>query len=330
MARVTPAAGAAGPEVTVEGVLGHPGALLSGWAEGASAVVRLHATPHGPGPLPGQPARSSQPARSGQPGRPGGLDQRGDGRLAALIGTATVAAAADLAGQAWRRLGDTVIEWAADDRGIWLLQSRPPATTIGAARAGAGQATAGGPGTEQAMADRAAAGDAGGGLPTARARMPVLAATVLARGEHIPGRPGAPGTAAGRLLPCRPHERPAGDCGDAILLIDRPLPALAPLLFAARGVIARAGAPGSHLAEVARSLGVPMVLGSRPERAAGVPAIPDGAFLAAIDGSTGDVALLPAAGDWLVGRAGSGNTALSDLLHPASVLPAPGLSGQRM
>jgi phosphohistidine swiveling domain-containing protein len=324
VARVTPAADAAGPEVTVEGVPGHPGALLSGWAEGASAVVRLHATPHDPGPLPGQPARRSQPARSGQPSRPGGPDHRGDGGLAALIGAPTVAAAADLAGQAWRRLGDTVIEWAADDDGIWLLQSRPPAATIGAARTGKGQV----------IADRAAAecpaGDTGGGLPTALARMPILAATVLRRGEHVPGRPGAPGTAAGRLLPCRPHERPAGDCGDAILLIDRPLPALAPLLFAARGVIARAGAPGSHLAEVARSLGVPMVLGCRPERATGAPAIPDGAFLAAIDGSTGDVALLPAAGDWVVGRAGSDSSAWPDLLHPASVRPAPGLSGQRM
>ena len=138
------------------------------------------------------------------------------------------------------------------------------------------------------------AGEAGGGLPISRARMPLLAATVLRRGEHVPGRPGAPGTAAGRLLACRPHERPAGDCGDAILLVNRPLPALAPLLFAARGVIARTGAAGSHLAEVARSLGVPMVLGCRPERVTG--ALPDGAFLAAIDGSTGDVALLPAAG----------------------------------
>jgi len=194
----------------------------------------------------------------------------------------------------------------------------------GAGRAGAGRATA-----SRAPAERLA-GHADGGLPTARARMPVLAATVLRRGEHVPGRPGAPGTAAGRLLPCRPHERPAGDCGDSILLIDRPLPALAPLLFAARGVIARTGAPGSHLAEVARSLGVPMVLGCRPERVTGTPAVPGGAFLAAIDGSTGDVALLPAAEGWPVGRVGSGLSALSDLLHPASVLPAPGLSGQRI
>jgi phosphoenolpyruvate synthase/pyruvate phosphate dikinase len=252
VARVTPAADAAGAEVTMEGVLGHLGALLSGWADGAS-------------------------------GR----------ELAELVGPATVAAVADLAARAWRLLGDDVIEWAAADGGVWLLQSgRSGATAVlpGAGQAGAGPATA------SCAAAEPLAGDADGGLPTSRALMPLLAATVLGRGQHVPGRPGAPGTAAGRLLACRPHERPAGDCRDAILLVDRPLPALAPLLFAARGVIARTGAAGSHLAEVARSLGVPMVLGCRPERVTGAPPVPDGAFLAAIDGSTGDVALLPAMG----------------------------------
>jgi phosphohistidine swiveling domain-containing protein len=128
----------------------------------------------------------------------------------------------------------------------------------------------------------------------------------------------------------RPHERPAGGCADAILLVDQPVPALAPLLFTARGVIARTGAAGSHLAGVARSLGVPMVLGCRPERVTGTPAAPDGAFLAAIDGSTGDVALLPAVGAGPAAWPGSGVCALSGLHHPASALPAPGPSGQRI
>jgi phosphohistidine swiveling domain-containing protein len=211
-----------------------------------------------------------------------------------------------------------VIEWAADDNGIWLLQSQrsgttgresaaEPHTAVGrVALAGQGRAArrgaAAGAGPvartgHEAVADAVRApgrGGLAGGLPAARAPMPLLAATVLGNGEHVPGRPGAPGTAAGRLVAVRPHERPDGDCGDAILLVDQPVPALAPLLFAARGVIARTGAAGSHLAEVARSLGVPMVLGCRPERVTGTPAVPEGAFLAAIDGSTGDVALLPA------------------------------------
>jgi len=281
-------------EVTVEGVLGHPGALLSGWAEGASARVRLLDSW-----AEAEPARGRLPAGwqgagwlpAQDTGRAPG--RRDEGGLTGLIGQEMIAAVAALAARAWRLLGDDVIEWAADGGGLWLLQSRRSAATAAqvvaegttAARVAGEEVTAGPP-----------TGDTGGGLPTSRARMPLLAATVLRRGEHVPGRPGAPGMAAGRLIACRPHERPAGDCEDAILLVDRPVPALAPLLFAARGVIARTGAAGSHLAEVARSLGVPMVLGCRPERVTGGPAVADGAFLAAIDGSTGDVALLPAMG----------------------------------
>jgi phosphohistidine swiveling domain-containing protein len=269
-----------------------------------------------------------------QPGQPGG------DALAELIGPMMVAAVAALAGRAWRLLGDDIIEWAADDRGVWLLQSQRSGA---AAREGVpepltaaepGAAAAGGARAGCEAASGAAAGPApgswAGGRPTARASMPLLAATVLGRGEHVPGRPGAPGTAAGRLVAVRPHERPAGGCADAILLVDQPVPALAPLLFTARGVIARTGAAGSHLAGVARSLGVPMVLGCRPERVTGTPAAPDGAFLAAIDGSTGDVALLPAVGAGPAAWPGSGVCALSGRHHPVSALPAPGPSGQRI
>ena len=334
VARVTGTGDGGVGEVTIEGVLGHPGPLLSGWAEGASTCVRLPAgsqkagllSPHGAGwrfpPLGERP--------SPRPGT-GARAQPGDDGLAGLIGRAMVAAVAALAGRTWRLLGDDVIEWAADDNGIWLLQSQCSGTSGRGAAVGAVHAP--GPGSWAA------------GLPAARASMPLLTATVLAstvlanavlasavlaKGEHVPGRPGAPGTAAGRLVACRPHERPDGDCGDAILLVDQPVPALAPLLFAARGVIARTGAAGSHLAQVARSLGVPMVLGCHPERVTGTRAVPDGAFLAAIDGSTGDVALLPATGGWPADRAGSGISALLDLHHPASVPPAPGPSGQRI
>ena len=129
----------------------------------------------------------------------------------------------------------------------------------------------------------------------ATAGMPALAALIQARGTPVPASPAAPGTAAGPLLPCRPHESLARDCRDAILLVDRPLPALAPLLFGARGVISRSGAAGSHLAEVARSLGVPMVTGCRTETVTGPDPAP-GAWTAAINGGTGEVLLKPAAG----------------------------------
>jgi hypothetical protein len=113
------------------------------------------------------------------------------------------------------------------------------------------------------------------------------------QGTRLPAQPAAPGTATGPLLPCRPHQ--TVDCRGAILLVDRPLPALAPLLFGARGVISRAAAAGSHLAEVARSLGVPMVTGCHPETVTGPDPAP-GAWHAAIDGATGEVLLSPATG----------------------------------
>jgi phosphoenolpyruvate synthase/pyruvate phosphate dikinase len=114
-------------------------------------------------------------------------------------------------------------------------------------------------------------------------------------GTLVPGRPAAPGTASGPLLPCRPHEPVPPGCRDAILLVDRPLPALAPLLFGARGVISRSGAAGSHLAEVARGLGIPMVTGCRTETVTGPDPAP-GAWHAVIDGATGEARLSPATG----------------------------------
>ena len=244
----------------------------------------------------------------------------------ALIGTATVAAVAALAGRAWRRLGDDVIEWAADDGGIWLLQSQRAMAPGRRRRTGpeprhGGRAAVRGAGTGR--------GAEPGCPPRARrcrcSRPPCWAAASTCRdGREHRGRP-----PAGWWPSSRTSARPA-TAGTPSCWSDQPLPALAPLLFAARGVIARTGAAGSHLAEVARSLGVPMVLGCRPERVTGTPAVPDGAFLAAIDGSTGDVALLPATGDWPAASPGSGISALSGLHHPASARPVPGPSGQRI
>jgi phosphohistidine swiveling domain-containing protein len=218
----------AGVAVTVTGVRGHPGPLLSGWAEGVQ-----------------------------------------DDDLAGLIGPETVADVAGLAARVHAELGDDLIEWAACDGQVWLLQSQrsaPHATPAGAS-----------------VTRDSPASVAGG----------TALAALLERGTRVPAQPAAPGTAAGPLLACRPHEPTARDCRDAILLVDRPLPALAPLLFAARGVISRSAAAGSHLAEVARSLGVPMVTGCHPERLTGPEPAP-GAWLAALDGATGAVALLPA------------------------------------
>jgi phosphoenolpyruvate synthase/pyruvate phosphate dikinase len=235
-------------EVVVEGIEGHPGPLLAGWADGLPARVSLPALTAG-GPL---------------------LD---------LLGRDLVISVARMAAEVRRCLGDETIEWAVQDGQVWLLQARPaqPAPAQPApAQPGPGPLSAGAPGPDLA----------------ARERMPLLGAAVRQHGRHLRGRPAVAGQAAGRLVACRPHERPPVASRDAILLIDRPLPALAPLLFTARGVLARSGAAGSHLAEVARSLSVPMVTGCHPETVTG--AGPPGApWLAAIDGTNGDVALFP-------------------------------------
>lgn len=267
-----------GGRVEVEAVRGHPGPLLSGWVEGARSRLPLTGHPLG-GPCPGGPP---SPDRD-------------------------IVAAAVLAGRVWRALGDDVIEWAAESGTVWLLQSlrsiQDASTHDGSTHDGSiqdttGQATPGpaapadpaDPRLAVAAAAALRAPDAPGSGLASRRWMPLLAAVAQAQGRHVTGRPAAPGTAAGRLVRCRPHERPPGGSADAVLLIDRPLPALAPLLFGARGVIAEAGAAGSHLAEVARSLGVPMVIGCRPETVTGTGGHQ---WIAAIDGTAGDVALLP-------------------------------------
>jgi pyruvate,water dikinase len=234
---VTPRARDGDLEVEAEGVAGHPGPLLAGWAEGVSGAG-----------------------------------------LARLVGARLAGQVARLAARVWRLLADDTIEWAVSGGTVWLLQSGMSGgrSTVPAVPA-AGAAGADGPPAAPAPDERW----------SAREWMPLLATDVRARGQLLRARPAAPGVAAGRLVPCRPHERPAASCLDAILAVDRPVPALAPLLFTARGLIARTGAPSAHLAEVARSLAVPMVTGCR------LPAGPGPAMLAAIDGSTGEVALLP-------------------------------------
>jgi phosphohistidine swiveling domain-containing protein len=215
----------AGVEVSVAGVAGHPGALLSGWAEGAR-----------------------------------------DADLASLIGPQTVADVAGLARRVYAMLGDDAIEWGACQGKVWLLQSQRSGSRAG-------------PAAREASLPRLAT-CAGDGLPG-------LAALVVEHGKAVPANPVSPGTATGPLQAAGPHQAVA--CRDAILLVERPLPALAPLLFGARGVICRAAAAGSHLAEVARSLGVPMVTGCHAEAVTGPD--PSGWF-ATVNGTTGEVFLL--------------------------------------
>ncbi len=238
-------------EVAIEAVAGHPGALLAGLADGLLGRFRAAAA----GPADDEP-------------------------LVSLIGVEQARAVARLALCVHRELGDTVIEWAAVRGEVWLLQS--------------------GQQPREAPAGPADASPHAFATPAGTAHLPetllapesvlALAETVHAHGRRLTATAASPGAAAGRLVACRQHEA-ASDCRDAVLLIDRPLPSYAPLLFGARGVIARSGAASSHLAQVARSLGVPMVVGCRVETVTGA-SLPAAGWLVAKDGGTGEVALL--------------------------------------
>lgn len=112
---------------------------------------------------------------------------------------------------------------------------------------------------------------------------------VLANGSRHGGEPACPGLAAGRLLVLEFPRRLPGVRERWILHVTNPLPAFAPLLWGAAGLISATGNPSAHLFDVARTLGVPAVAGV--DLTADGVAAHDGA-LVAVDGSTGDVAVL--------------------------------------
>lgn len=248
-----------GDTIHIEGINGHPAPLLSGWSDGATAELR-DSVPTGP--------------------------------LIGLIGPATVRAVADLARAVHAALGDDTIEWAARAGDVVLLQSgrTTPDRCPASGPAPANEHVPARSGTAQKIAANGAVPAAYGAHPRADPPGEETHAAVLAHGRRVSATPVVPGDAAGPLLYLRPHEPPPAGLDGFVLLVDRPRPALAPLLFGARGLIARHGPEGSHLAEVARALGVPMVVGCRTEAVTGKPDA--SGWVAAIDGTRPEVALL--------------------------------------
>ena len=119
---------------------------------------------------------------------------------------------------------------------------------------------------------------------------PFVADVVRSRGLHARGTPVSSGIAAGH--PHRLRElRAIGRTGPReVLITPLPLPHLAPLLWHSAALVSIGGSSGAHLFEVARSLGVPSVIGVDP-------AVSDEAgSLIAVDGDVGVVSILPTAG----------------------------------
>jgi phosphohistidine swiveling domain-containing protein len=80
-------------------------------------------------------------------------------------------------------------------------------------------------------------------------------------GDARLGTPAAPGIGAGRPVAIRGP----GDLSQIeprrVLALSRPIPHVAPLVWGCAAIVSAGGSPGAHLFEVARSLGVPAVVG---------------------------------------------------------------------
>lgn len=120
---------------------------------------------------------------------------------------------------------------------------------------------------------------------------PFVADVVRSRGLHATGTPVSPGIAAGRPRPLR-ELRAIGHPGPReVLVTPLPLPHLAPLLWHSAALVSIGGSSGAHLFEVARSLGVPAVIGVDPAVSG------EGAgALVAVDGHSGVLSILPSGG----------------------------------
>ena len=115
---------------------------------------------------------------------------------------------------------------------------------------------------------------------------PFLAETAFALGRTLDGTPVADGVGAGRLHVVSALREIGRPPPRAVLAAPAPLPQLAPLLWHCAAFVTPRGSIGAHLFEVARSLGVPAVIGVAPDD------LGLAGSLVAVDGSAGTVASL--------------------------------------
>jgi phosphohistidine swiveling domain-containing protein len=128
---------------------------------------------------------------------------------------------------------------------------------------------------------------------------PFVADVVRARGHASHATAVSPGIGAGRLRPL-PDLRTIGRPGPReVLVTPLPLPHLAPLLWHCAALVTAGGTSGAHLFEVARSLGVPAVVG------ADLGAHVEAGSLVAVDGDAGLVSVVP---DLEIARSGRAPT----------------------
>lgn len=118
---------------------------------------------------------------------------------------------------------------------------------------------------------------------------PIVAAVVLANGRHHRGVPASSGVGAGRGCGIDDARQAESFRPRQVVSATQPVPALAPLLWDAAGLVTATGSPSAHLFESARALGVPAVCGVEFPGAS--------SEIVAVDGYAGVVASLTLRGE---------------------------------
>ncbi len=118
---------------------------------------------------------------------------------------------------------------------------------------------------------------------------PLIAAVAMAAGVSTTGTPAADGLGAGRKAAVGGPTEADRFTPRSIIASPQPVPALAPLLWEASGVVTSTGSPAAHLFDSARSLGVPAVCGVEIDAGADL--------VVAVDGFAGVVSCLDVSGD---------------------------------
>lgn len=171
---------------------------------------------------------------------------------------------------AWLRQEGAV--WSADD--VWAMSAAEVGQTLASAAPGTG-------GRRRRDARR-------------RALLrwePVIHTAVAGTGAGVLGEAVSGGSGAGVAVVVRGLPTDIVPLPRMVVVAPHPIPQLAPLLWGACGLVTAGGSAAAHLVEVARSRGVPAVIGCDEARLFGLL---DGAAphpLVAVDGDTGRVAI---------------------------------------
>lgn len=120
---------------------------------------------------------------------------------------------------------------------------------------------------------------------------PVIHTAVLGTGQRVVGESACSGVGAGQVVFVEGVPKETSRIPRMVLVAPFPIPQLAPLLWGASALVTFGGSEAAHLVEVARSLGIPTVLGCAQEELLPLLSGASGPTLAAVDGGQGIIAI---------------------------------------